>query len=218
MQMPERGRILDLGCGANDALARYRSPDREIWGADFDTHSLMSHPEWFKRLGPGGEIPFPDSSLDLVVAIMVMEHVSSPNTFMLEVARVLRPGGRFVGHTISGSHYVTWLRRIVGLAPHGFTQWLVRRLYGRREEDTFPTCYKLNSKRQLEEASRVAGLLDPEITRYADPGYFNFSKTLQKGAIVLDWLLERVAPGWGRLYFTVVVTKPGDSKVMPKAA
>src|SRR5438874_3710601 len=112
--MPETGRILDLGCGANSELAHYRSPDREVWGTDFEAHAQLCQPEWFRPLGSGGSIPFPDDSFDLVVAIMVMEHVATPAHFFREVARVLRRGGYFVGHTISGIHYVTWLRRLIG--------------------------------------------------------------------------------------------------------
>jgi SAM-dependent methyltransferase len=211
--MPETGRILDLGCGANTALARYRSSGREVWGADFKAHSQLRFPEWFRPLGPGGSIPFPNDSFDLVVTIMVMEHIATPAPFFREVARVLRPGGCFVGHTISGSHYVTWLRRLVGLLPHSFNQWLVRKLYGRREEDTFPAFYRLNRRVQIEHACRLVGLSNPVLTRYAEPGYFRFFEPLQAAAIITDWLLERVASGWGRLYLTVM-TRKEDSNTL----
>jgi SAM-dependent methyltransferase len=205
--LPESGRILDLGCGVNDALAAYRTPRREVWGCDFQAHSQLQHATWFRPLGPGGSIPFPADSFDLIVAIMVLEHVQQPGDFFAEVARVLRPGGHFIGHTISGSHYVTWLRRLWGLLPHSVNQWLVRRLYRRREEDTFPTCYRLNRRAQLERTCAAAGLSQPVLTRYADPGYFQFSMRLYNAAVVTDWLLDNLAGGWGRLYLTVTTSK-----------
>jgi SAM-dependent methyltransferase len=206
--MPQSGRVLDLGCGANDALAAYRTPEREVWGCDFQAHSQLCHPSWFRSLGAGGSIPFPDDYFDLVVTIMVMEHVMQPAEFLREVARVLRPGGHFVGHTISGSHYVTWLRRLFGLMPHQVSQWLVRLLYRRAEEDTFPTYYRLNRRVQIERACIEAGLSAPALTRYADPGYFQICRPLEHAAIVTDWLLDSLAAGWGRLYLTATTQKP----------
>lgn len=205
--MPDRG--LDLSCGVNSALAPYRSSDREVWGTDFQVHTQLCHPEWFRPLGREGEIPFPNEHFDLVAAIMVMEHVSDPDRFFREVARVLRTGGYFVGHKISASHDVTWIRRCLGVLPHRAKQWLVPTLYGRREEDTFPTHYRLNRLGQIRRVCRRSGLSDPMITQYADPYSFKFSRFLQVAAIVVDRLLEAVAGGWGRLYFTVRTRKVG---------
>src|SRR4051812_41705293 len=104
--MPSRGRVLDLGCGINTDLEAYRTADREVWGTDFDAHAELRHAEWFRHLRPDGTIPFPNRSFDVVAANMVLEHVADPARFFREVARVLRPGGHFVGHSISGTHYV----------------------------------------------------------------------------------------------------------------
>ncbi|HWA09763.1 MAG TPA: methyltransferase domain-containing protein [Opitutaceae bacterium] len=48
------------------------------------------------RLFPAEEMPFPDGSFDLVTARVAPHHFSSPEQFVAEVARVLRPGGRFL--------------------------------------------------------------------------------------------------------------------------
>lgn len=204
---PERGRLLDLGCGDNGALATFRTPDREVWGTDFQAHSALQHPEWFRTLPPDGTLPFPDGHFDAVAARMVLEHVSQPRQFLREVARVLKPGGHFVGHTVSGSHYVTWLRRLFGLLPHALNQLVVRGLYGRACEDTFVAHYRLNGEGQIARACRGTGLVPVRLRRYADPGYFQFWPWLRDLAIRVDHALEKVAPGWGRLYLTTVLKK-----------
>lgn len=208
--LPTRGRVLDLGCGDNRELARYRMADREVWGTDFQAHPELQDAAWFRLLQDDGTIPFPDASFDAVVSIMVLEHVVEPGRFFAEVARVLRPGGRFIGHTISGIHYVTFLRRLVGLLPHSVNQMLVKALYNRAEVDTFPAYYRLNTGRQLRRHC-VAAELQPLMTqRYADPGYFHFAAPLEALAIVSDRLMEAVAPGCGRLYFTWMARKGTD--------
>lgn len=208
VRLPVRGRILDLGCGDNSMLSPHRDADREVWGTDFNAHPNLVGPAFFRELGPDGRIPFPDEWFDLVVSVSVMEHVEDPQAFFGEIHRVLRPGGFYIGHSISGAHYVTWLRRVTGLLPHRFNQWLVRRLYGRPEVDTFPTRYRLNRAGEIERAARAADLRSITLRRYADPYYFSFWRPLLPLAIAADWALERIAPGWGRLYFTVTLQKP----------
>ncbi|MFO0846738.1 MAG: class I SAM-dependent methyltransferase [Gemmataceae bacterium] len=211
--LPYRGRLLDLGCGTNEEMARYRGGEREVWGADFHAHSQLRHADWFRLLGPSGEIPFPDNHFDIIGAVMVLEHVADPGRFLGEVRRVLRPGGVFVGHTVSAAHYVTWVRRAFGVLPHVLIQSLVRRLYGRPCEDTFPALYRMNSERALRRACGRAGLSLEALRRYACPCYFRFSRAARHLATMTDWALEQLRPGWGRLYFTVTLRKPAQGQI-----
>jgi SAM-dependent methyltransferase len=219
-RLPAQGKILDLGCGANTSLAPFRQPGREVWGADFQTHPLLAYPEWFRRLGPDGRIPFADATFDLVSCLWVLEHVARPAVFLNEVCRVLRPGGWLVAHSVNGRHYVSWIRRAFDLVPHVVVQRLVRRLYGRREHDTFPTHYRLNTLPQLQRGARQSGLRLAELRRYSDLGwYFHFAPRLRRLAVLCDWLLEQAAPGWGRIYVTACLRKPaGSTRYSPLAA
>jgi SAM-dependent methyltransferase len=206
-------RILDLGCGSNADFTQYRSPRCEVWGCDFVRHPQLQYPEWFRQLPPTGQIPFLDGLFDVVCSIMVLEHVENPQAFLAEVSRVLKPGGRFIGHTISAAHYVTWLRRGLGLFPHSWNQQLVERLYGRQCVDTFPAWYRLNSERAIRNNCSQTGLRLAQLRRYADPGYFRFHPLLMGGAIVMDRFCESLYGG-GRLYFTVVLQKQAEAARM----
>jgi SAM-dependent methyltransferase len=210
--LPARGRVLDLGCGAHRDLTPYRTNEREIWGTDFQAHPALEHPRWFRRLSPEGRIPFPPAHFDVVFANMVAEHVETPTAFLGEIERVLRPGGTLLLHTISSDHYVSLIRRLVGLLPETFNQQLVQKLYGRDPEDTFPTRYRLNTRSSLASVGRKASLPLVRIRRYADPGYFRFSEGLMNIATLVDRMMEMVGPGWGRLYLTAVFRKPGMQK------
>jgi ubiquinone/menaquinone biosynthesis C-methylase UbiE len=210
--------LLDLGCGDNTQLARYRSSRRQVWGADIHRHPQLNHAEWFRPLEADGRLPFPDASFDLVTACWVLEHVAAPNSFVSEIARVLRPGGSFIGITINGAHYVTWLIRLIHLLPHLFTQRLVKRLYGRPHHDTFPTYYRLNTATAMKPIVEKAGLELTSTTYFANPDYFSFSKGLRRLAIVVDWFLEQWFAGLGRLYVVTVLRNPNVGEACVKHA
>jgi SAM-dependent methyltransferase len=210
--------ILDLGCGDNRSFADLRSVGRVVWGTDFQRHPQLGEPEWFRPLPPDGTIPFADDSFDLVTAVWVLEHVVDPVHFLREVRRVLRPGGTFVGHSVNGRHYVALIRRAFDLLPHAAAQWIVHRLYGRPPHDTFPTRYRLNTRFQMEQAARTAGLAVRGLRYFADPGYFSFNRLASRAAIAADWALESLCPGWGRIYFTVTMQRPAAAEAQRSAA
>jgi SAM-dependent methyltransferase len=83
------GIFLDLGCGKGDFrfLADYTGLD--YVGLDNEGSSPI--------LGDAHSLPFANESIDFVLAIAVLEHVRYPMVMMREVARVLKPGGGFIG-------------------------------------------------------------------------------------------------------------------------
>jgi 2-polyprenyl-3-methyl-5-hydroxy-6-metoxy-1,4-benzoquinol methylase len=212
--LPATGRVLDLGCGDNSLLNPYRSPALEIWGVDFQEHPRLQHRDLFRLLPADGRIPFAAESFDVMTSSWVLEHVHAPRTFLREVARVLRPGGAFISRSISAAHYVTWITRLLHVLPHRVTQEIIWRLYRRPCHDTFPTWYRLNSEPALCSASRSAGLQVTGLYRAANPDYFSFSPALLKLATLTDWVLEKILPGLGRIYFVAVMRKPGERETI----
>jgi SAM-dependent methyltransferase len=96
-----RGRVLDVGCGGGSvakAVKRAR-PDLEVFGCDLSESALRtarSNPEGVDfRLATAERLPFGDGELDFVWIFDVLEHVDDPERVLREVARVLKPGGRF---------------------------------------------------------------------------------------------------------------------------
>jgi 2-polyprenyl-3-methyl-5-hydroxy-6-metoxy-1,4-benzoquinol methylase len=47
----------------------------------------------------GGRLPFPDAEFDRVVVVDMLEHVSDETTFVAELTRITKPGGRLVVNT-----------------------------------------------------------------------------------------------------------------------
>ena len=52
-------------------------------------------------VGVGEKLPYADASFDAVICVDVLEHVADLSQVLLEVARVLRPGGLFLFDTIN---------------------------------------------------------------------------------------------------------------------
>jgi SAM-dependent methyltransferase len=166
-------RVLDLGAGAGE-LNGYalKGRVRQIVGTDVDPRIASN------RLLDAGvsadvyALPFRDASFDVVFSIYVLEHIDRPHALTSEIGRVLRPGGVCLVLTPNIFHYVTAASR---LTPTPFHRWVNQRL-GRAADDTFPTCYKLNSHRALERQFGRAGLETVGIDAIeVPPNYLTFS-------------------------------------------
>ena len=98
---PGAARVLDVGCGAGSvakAVKRER-PDLQVYGCDLSRSALdaaAADPSGVEfKLGTAEGLPCGDGEMDFVWIFDVLEHVDSPARVLAEVARVLRPGGRF---------------------------------------------------------------------------------------------------------------------------
>jgi SAM-dependent methyltransferase len=110
-------RVLDLGCGAARMLRFFPGDgDRvERWGADISaTHIAwcqehLDPPFRFVTVSTAPHLPFPDAHFDLVYCASVFTHIADlPDAWLLEILRVVRPGG-FVYVTLHDQHTVKWL-------------------------------------------------------------------------------------------------------------
>jgi SAM-dependent methyltransferase len=91
LQLRPGYRLLDVGCGADNFM---RSVIAAL-GVDFVGVDYSGEAPDF--LVDAHVLPFPDDSFDGVMSLAVLEHVHNPYRVVQEVARVLRPGGVFVG-------------------------------------------------------------------------------------------------------------------------
>ncbi len=85
-------RVLDAGAGeapfrARFGHARYVTVDDGRGDARWDYGALSASADLMR-------MPFRDGSFDAVLCTETLEHLTDPGPFLVEVARVLRPGGR----------------------------------------------------------------------------------------------------------------------------
>jgi SAM-dependent methyltransferase len=84
-----RGVLLDIGCGRKPYASLFRGRIEHYVGIDID----LSSGKAVDICGDSLELPIRSSSIDTVLSNQSIEHVRSPERFMSEVARVLKPGG-----------------------------------------------------------------------------------------------------------------------------
>lgn len=103
---PDR-RLLDLGCGAGRHAYEAARRGAEVVAVDISPTELSTVRDTFAAMRAEGEtcreadltvadatcLPFADGSFDRVIASEVLEHVDDDRAAIVELARVLAPGG-----------------------------------------------------------------------------------------------------------------------------
>src|SRR6185503_19003474 len=93
-------KLLDIGSGDGFWTARFAAHCAKVTGLEPDERMLglaqtlyqCSNVEYVR--GSAESIPYPSGSFDKVVSVSCLEHFGDPLQGLLEMARVLKPGGR----------------------------------------------------------------------------------------------------------------------------
>ncbi len=109
--------FLEMGCGAGPTLVWLAQKGNKVSGIDIATNALELARQNLTRNGYADRIgqlvegsvvktPFPDASFDGIVESCVFQHIPKAERIQSfrEVARLLRPGGIFVGHMLADAH------------------------------------------------------------------------------------------------------------------
>lgn len=97
-----KGRVLDAGCGGGGTALSLAEEASFAVGLDLDARFRGSGDRLAEEKGisnvsfvqgDGGRLPFSAGSFELVFSHSVIEHVASPEGYLRECHRVLRPGG-----------------------------------------------------------------------------------------------------------------------------
>lgn len=99
-----RGRVLELGAGTGLNLEHYRDGIESLTLVEPDPHmSKQLHPKLERSEypvevveAPAERLPFAADSFDTAVVTLVLCTVPDPEAALVEVARVLRPGGELL--------------------------------------------------------------------------------------------------------------------------
>lgn len=127
-----RGNVLDIACGENEIIERYRRRGGSGIGADIFCHDHVD------VILKGNVLPFKSESFDTVTIIASLNHIPKTKRaeLMNEIHRVLKPNGIFIA---------TGIFKFLGKICHKLTYWdfdqKTRKVDFLREED-----YALSAK------------------------------------------------------------------------
>jgi len=170
--------LLDIGCGRGGLVEQLQHPVAQMMGVDPDWQSLMEHRLNIPRAaGLSDALPFAAECVDVVFAGWVLEHLERPLLTFQSIYRVLKPGGVFVFITPNARHPLSLFNSILGRMGQ-MQSWLVNRLYGRSQADTFPTYYRVNQIKTLRRIGSECGLRLKTIHAVPDPSYLAFTPAL----------------------------------------
>ncbi len=101
--------VLDAGCGVGYGSARLAGVAKRVFALDNAADAVQSGKADYPNVsfvhGNCASLPFPDASLDAVVAFEVIEHLENWQALTSEAARVLRPAGIFLVSTPNRVYY-----------------------------------------------------------------------------------------------------------------
>jgi SAM-dependent methyltransferase len=109
-----RGMVLDAGCGVGhlgQSFARHGHGDVDLIGLDFQEELLAKVTVGYTGVVEGDihNLPFKDEVFAAILTSNALHHFPDPRRAMVEIARVLKPGGVFVCYD---PRYVTPLEMV----------------------------------------------------------------------------------------------------------
>ncbi len=218
-------KVLEIGVGMGADYLEWLKSGAQAAGVDFSAASIEKarrrcelagyRPEL--RVGDAENLPFPDSSFDIVYSYGVMHHSPDTQQCVREAWRVLKPGGRariMVYHHPSLTGVMLWLR-------YGFLRGksLRQSVYDNLESPGTKTYSR------SEAASLMDGFSDVQMRLVLSPGDLllhqpsaRFQSRFYRlvWRIYPRWLLRRFAKEWGLFLLISATKQAGEQAVSPR--
>lgn len=118
--------VLDLGCGHGDSALRLAAEGAFVIGLDISMQFVRRSRERIETYEKAGwvqddaeRLPFANETLDAVVSFGTLHHLPHPEQAVLEISRVLRPGGWLFAVEPNATPYRNSLDFYAPLIPAG---------------------------------------------------------------------------------------------------
>jgi SAM-dependent methyltransferase len=177
--------VLDAGAGSGKGYTH------GTYGGNIHLVGIDISPEVFENpyldeayCCDAGRMPFRNEEFDLVFSDYVLEHLCEPSATMLEVYRVLKPGGYFIIRTPNRWHYVPTIATVF---PGSLATGFLSTFTSRSPEDVFPTFYRCNTERSIRRiVTQVGFTVERLVLIEKEPSYLTFSALLFRLGVLYE--------------------------------
>lgn len=121
-----KGKVVEVGCGRGSLSSYFADNGWDCTLLDYSPSVLETAQKIFANNGhratfvPGdaNRLPFPDNTFDVTCSIGLLEHFEDVRQVIAEQARVLKPGGWFLGYIVperpdNVQRYFNWINAIL---------------------------------------------------------------------------------------------------------
>ena len=120
LQYKKKGSFLDVGFGLGEELAIFHQLGFNVYGTEFDQDCL----NFLNKIIPDAHLFFgdlisahyPDASFDVINVFHVIEHLINPIDYIIELKRIMKPGGIMIIGTPDISSWAYRLFRLFNFA------------------------------------------------------------------------------------------------------
>lgn len=187
-------RWLDVGGGRNvfpfhRALARILADRCQLLVGVDPSSNLQDNPYVHEKVQSAIEHYRPGQVFDLATLRMVAEHLPDPPKTIAALRHLLRPGGRVIVYTVNRWSPVTILSDLIPFRLH---YHLKKILWGGEEKDTFPTCYRMNTRKRLKDLFEDGGFEERLFAYLDDCGTFGQIPGLYQAELLAWRALRRL--------------------------
>jgi len=129
--LPEKGSVLDVGCGTGAIMEFLLRQGYHVEGIDISAAALThcARKGLIVKQGTIDQLPFSDNTFNIVFALDVLEHLPRRDLALREVKRVLKPGGLFIAtvpaHQFLFSYHDRAVHHIKRYSWYDFKQELI---------------------------------------------------------------------------------------------
>jgi len=176
-------------CAYRKSLRQMKGKVKEVIGCDIDSVVLENRSvDRSMLIGSNGCLPIEDASIDLIICDWAFEHIAEPAEVAKEFRRVLKVNGWICARTPNKYSYVSLLTRLIKNSLH--VKLLRFAQPGRKEIDVFPTTFKLNSFRDINNWFDPTVFFSHTYRHESEPAYFFNNKIV----FLIMLLLNKLGP------------------------
>lgn len=130
--VPPPAQVLDFGCGTGQIARALAKAGWEVTGCDISKgmldHAPKSGVRWVELdAAAAPALPFADAAFEAVIASSVLEYLSDPAVSLLELARVIRPGGWILFTVPNLRHPLIWREELIRFGISLGPLWFILR-------------------------------------------------------------------------------------------